>query len=61
MKISGFNIYIWGCNMSENSRIHFIPPKPPKREKRVGIYCCVSSNSADKLKSIAAQVSHLPD
>lgn len=32
--------------MSENSRIHFIPAKPPKREKRVGIYCRVSSNSS---------------
>jgi DNA invertase Pin-like site-specific DNA recombinase len=45
--------------MSENSRIHFIPPKPPKREKRVGIYCRVSSNSTDQLKSLTAQVSAL--
>lgn len=45
--------------MSENSRIHFIPPKPPKREKRVGIYCRVSTNSVDQLKSLTAQVSAL--
>ena len=45
--------------MEENMRIHFIPPLPPKREKRVGIYCRVSTNSADQLKSITAQVSAL--
>ena len=45
--------------MSENSRIHFIPPKLPKREKRVGIYCRVSTNSVDQLKSVTAQVSAL--
>lgn len=45
--------------MAENSRIHIIPPKPPKREKRVGIYCRVSTNSADQLKSLTAQVSAL--
>ncbi|MGQ7364388.1 recombinase family protein [Streptococcus suis] len=43
----------------DNKRIHFIPPLPPKREKRVGIYCRVSTNSADQLKSLAAQVSAL--
>src|SRR5690554_6721525 len=32
---------------------------PSKREKRVGIYCRVSTNSADKLKSLTAQVSAL--
>ena len=32
---------------------------PPKREKRVGIYCRVSTNSAEQLKSLAAQVSAL--
>ena len=44
--------------MQENSKIHFIPPIP-KREKRVGIYCCVSTNSAEQLQSLTAQVSHL--
>jgi len=45
--------------MFDNKTIHFIPPLPPKREKRVGIYCRVSTNSADQLKSLAAQVSAL--
>ena len=30
--------------MTYNPKIHFIPAKPPKREKRVGIYCRVSTN-----------------
>ena len=45
--------------MADNKTIHFIPPLPLKREKRVGIYCRVSTNSADQLKSLAAQVSAL--
>jgi site-specific DNA recombinase len=45
--------------MLENSKVHYIPAKPPKREKRVGIYCRVSSNSADQLNSLANQVSAL--
>ncbi len=45
--------------MTYNPKIHFIPPLPPKREKRVGIYCRVSSNSAEQLKSLTAQVSAL--
>ena len=45
--------------MTDNKTIHFIPPLPPKREKRVGIYCRVSTNSAEQLKSLAAQVSAL--
>lgn len=45
--------------MTDNKRIHFIPPLPPKREKRVGIYCRVSTNSADQLKSLTTQVSAL--
>jgi len=45
--------------MSMNPKIHYIPPKPPKREKRVGIYCRVSSNSMEQLKSLTAQVSAL--
>lgn len=45
--------------MADNKTIHFIPPLPPKREKRVGIYCRVSTNSADQLKSLVAQVSAL--
>lgn len=32
---------------------------PPKREKRVGIYCRVSTNSVDQLKSLTTQVSAL--
>lgn len=45
--------------MADNKTIHFIPPLPPKREKRVGIYCRVSTNSAEQLKSLSAQVSAL--
>lgn len=45
--------------MADNKTIHFIPPLPPKREKRVGIYCRVSTNSAKQLKSLTAQVSAL--
>ena len=45
--------------MADNKTIHYIPPLPPKREKRVGIYCRVSTNSADQLKSLTAQVSAL--
>lgn len=44
--------------MQENSKVHVIPPIP-KREKRVGIYCRVSTNSMDQLQSLTAQVSHL--
>lgn len=44
--------------MQENSKIHFIPPIP-KREKRVGIYSRVSTNSAEQLQSLTTQVSHL--
>lgn len=43
----------------DNKIIHFIPPMPPKREKRLGIYFRVSTNSADQLKSLTAQVSAL--
>lgn len=45
--------------MADNKRIHFIPPLPQKREKRVGIYCRVSTNSTEQLKSLTAQVSAL--
>lgn len=45
--------------MKFNPKIHFIPPKPQKREKRVGIYFWVSSNSFEQLKSLTAQVSAL--
>ena len=40
-------------------RIEYIPARLPKREKRVGIYCRVSTNSADQLKSLTAQISAL--
>ena len=45
--------------MTYNPKIHFIPAKPPKREKRVGIYCRVSTNDAEQLNSLAVQVSAL--
>ena len=45
--------------MSENKKVNYIPAKPLKREKRVGIYCRVSTNSVDQLKSLTAQVSAL--
>jgi site-specific DNA recombinase len=45
--------------VADNKTIHFIPPLPPKREKRVGIYCRVSTNSMEQLKSLTAQVSAL--
>jgi mannose-6-phosphate isomerase-like protein (cupin superfamily) len=45
--------------MSENKKVHYIPAKPSKRDKRVGIYCRVSSNSVNQLKSLTAQVSAL--
>ncbi len=45
--------------MQEKPKVQFIPAKPPKREKRVGIYCRVSTNSSDQLKSLSAQVSAL--
>ena len=44
--------------MQENLKVHFIPPIS-KREKRVGIYCRVSTNSMEQLQSLTAQVSHL--
>jgi len=45
--------------VADNKTMHFIPPISPKREKRVGIYCRVSTNSVDQLKSLTAQVSAL--
>jgi len=42
--------------MQENSRIHFIPAMP-KQEKRVAVYARVSTNDAEQLKSLTAQVS----
>ena len=45
--------------MNNLKKVHFIPPKPQKRDKRVGIYCRVSTNSLEQLQSLAAQVSHL--
>lgn len=44
--------------MRENSKVHYIPPLPPKRETRVAIYARVSTNSTDQLKSLSEQVSH---
>lgn len=45
--------------MSDSKRVHFIPPLPLKREKRVGIYCRLSTNSMEQLKSLTTQVSAL--
>lgn len=45
--------------MTDQRKVHFIPPKPVKREKRVGVYCRVSSNSMEQLNSLTAQVSAL--
>lgn len=45
--------------MPSNPKVHYIPANPPKREKRVGIYCRVSTNSMEQLQSLTAQVSHL--
>ncbi|MGX9933636.1 recombinase family protein [Virgibacillus salarius] len=45
--------------MSEYRNVHFIPPRPVQREKRVGIYCRVSSNSLEQLNSLTNQVSAL--
>lgn len=45
--------------MLNNPKVHYIPANPPKREKRVGIYCRVSTNSMEQLQSLTAQVSHL--
>ena len=43
----------------KNKRVEYIPAKPPKQEYRVGIYARVSTNSAEQLQSLTAQVSHL--
>ena len=45
--------------MDNLKKVHFIPPIPQKRDKRIGIYCRVSTNSSEQLQSLAAQVSHL--
>ena len=45
--------------MSDNAVVHYIPARFPKREKRVGIYCRVSTNSMEQLQSMTAQISHL--
>ncbi|MEG0388890.1 MAG: hypothetical protein RR582_11220 [Niameybacter sp.] len=42
-----------------NPQVRVIPPLPPKREQKVAIYCRVSTNSKEQLKSLAAQVSGL--
>jgi len=45
--------------LSENRRVHFIPPRPVQREKLVGIYCRVSSNSMEQLNSLTNLISAL--
>lgn len=44
--------------MLDKPIVHYIPPIP-KRERRVGIYCRVSTNSMEQLQSLTAQISHL--
>ncbi|MBS6064094.1 recombinase family protein [Criibacterium bergeronii] len=44
--------------MPNKPNVYYIPPKPT-REKRVGIYCRVSTNSMDQLQSLTAQIPHL--
>ena len=44
--------------MPNKPNVYYIPPKPT-REKRVGIYCRVSTNNMDQLQSLTAQISHL--
>lgn len=44
--------------MPNKPNVYYIPPKPT-REKRVGIYCRVSTNNIDQLQSLTAQISHL--
>lgn len=45
--------------MTYNPKVHIIPAKPARREKRVGIYCRVSTNDMEQLNSLAVQVSAL--
>lgn len=45
--------------MDNYKKVQFIPPIPQKRDKRIGIYCRVSTNSSEQLQSLVAQVSHL--
>lgn len=45
--------------MTYNPKVHIIPAKPARREKPVGIYCRVSTNDTEQLKSLSAQVSAL--
>lgn len=52
-------LFLEDKKMSENRKVHFIPPRPVKRQKRVGIYCRVSSNSMEQLDSLTNQVSAL--
>ena len=42
--------------MSGQMKVDFILPKTQKREKRVGIYCCVSTNSAEQLQRFTTQI-----
>lgn len=42
-----------------DSVLHYIPTYKSFRETKVGIYCRVSTNSTDQLKSLSAQVSGL--
>ena len=44
--------------MPNKPNVYYISPKQT-REKCVGIYCRVSTNSMDQLQSLTAQISHL--
>lgn len=45
--------------MPNNPKVHYIPANPPKRGKRVGLYCRVSTNSMEQLQGLTTQGSHL--
>lgn len=45
--------------MEYNPKVHFIPARKPNRDKRVGIYCRVSTKSTEQLLSLSAQMSAL--
>ena len=45
--------------MADLKKIITLPPQPKPKISRVGIYCRVSSNSMEQLKSLTAQISAL--
>lgn len=57
--MASLKFFLEDKQMSENRKVHFIPPMPVKRQNRVGIYCRVSSNSMEQLNSLTNQISAL--